>query len=72
MYKLNTFTWLISSPFQDGFRFDETLIDDRGKVDGTMNYQPRTDPFDGDSEPVKTQLSRLTSKRLIHVFDRIC
>ena len=47
---------------QDGFRFDDNLVDDRGKVEGNLDYQPRTDPFNETSEIVKTQISRLTSK----------
>ena len=45
-------------------RFDDVLVDDRGRIDGSQDYQPLIDPFDEDSEPVKAQISRLTSKKM--------
>lgn len=43
-------------------RFDDVLVDAMGAVDGSLKYMPLSDPFDKDSEPVKAQISRLTSK----------
>lgn len=33
-----------------------------------LNYEPRSDPLDPDSEPVKAQIVRLTGERTLFVI----
>ena len=44
-------------------RFDDQLVDDRGRLDGSLNYLPVVDPFDDDSDSVKVQITRLTGNK---------